>query len=425
VPNIYTPAEDSKPERAILVGLRDARRKESDDSLKELGLLVDTAGGLVAGSLFQKRKSISPGTFLGKGKLGELKTLIERHSADVAVFDEDLSPGQVRNLEKSLGIKVVDRSEVILHIFALRARTREARVQVELAQLEYLLPRLTRLWKHLSRLGGGIGTRGPGETQLEVDRRRVREKIATLKKQLASVEKERRVQRRKRENVFKVSIVGYTNAGKSTLFRALTEAEVFVEDRLFATLDATTRRLKTDRAAPVVITDTVGFIRKLPHHLVTSFRATLEEVIHADLLVHVVDSSSADASQQMEIVADVLTDMGVGDKPAIVALNKTDIAEEETLHGLRYQYPDAVEISALRNENISSLTERILEAARSEKSLATIEIPLTERKLISQLRESCEFVREKTLSDKVRIQLWVGRKELGRLTRRGFSIRMS
>jgi len=391
--------------------------------LKELGLLVDTAGGLVAGSLLQKRKSVSPRTFLGKGKVDELKGLIRQHSADVVVFDEDLSPGQVRNLEKELGIKVVDRSEVILHIFALRARTREARVQVELAQLEYQLPRLTRLWKHLSRLGGGIGTRGPGETQLEVDRRRVRERIATLKKHLAGVEKERRVQRRKREDIFKVSIVGYTNAGKTTLFKALTEAQAFVEDRLFATVDATTRRLRAERTSPVVITDTVGFIRKLPHHLVTSFRATLEEVVQADLLVHVVDSSSSSASHQMEIVEEVLTEMGAGAKPTIVALNKTDIAEEESLQGLRYKCPLAVEISALRKHNVSSLVTRILQAARSEKSLATVEIPLTEKRLISQLRRSCEFVKERMLTDKVRIQLWAGRRELGKLTRRGFSVR--
>jgi GTP-binding protein HflX len=375
--------------------------------------------------LLQKRQSISPGTFLGKGKVQELKSLIEQYSADVAVFDDDLSPGQVRNLEKALGIKVVDRSEVILHIFALRARTREARVQVELAQLEYQLPRLTRLWKHLSRLGGGIGTRGPGETQLEVDRRRVRERIGALKKQLVGVEKERVVQRRKRENVFKVSIVGYTNAGKSTLFRALTETEAFVEDRLFATVDATTRRLSSWKTPPVVITDTVGFIRKLPHHLVTSFRATLEEVIQADLLVHVVDSSSSGARRQMEIVEDVLAELGAGETPVVIALNKTDMAQEEVLQGLRCLRPNAVEISALRRENIEKLVERILEAARSEKSLATVEIPLTETRLISRLREICEFEHEERLPDRIRIRLWAGRKELGRLTRRGFSVRVN
>ncbi|UCF78009.1 MAG: GTPase HflX [Candidatus Eiseniibacteriota bacterium] len=403
--------------------MRDSRGREANDSLEELGLLVDTAGGVVAGHLLQKRESISPRTFLGRGKLEELKGLIGRDSIDVAVFDEDLSPGQVRNLEKELGIKVVDRSEVILHIFALRAKSSEARVQVELAQLEYQLPRLTRLWKHLSRLGGGIGTRGPGETQLEVDRRRVREKIGSLKKQLAGVEKERSVQRKKRENAFRVAIVGYTNAGKSTLFRVLTETEVFVEDRLFATVDATTRRLGSIRAPSTVITDTVGFIKKLPHHLVTSFHATLEEVVQADLLLHVVDSSSSRAAQQAATVEDVLVTMQAGGKPVIIVLNKIDLAEEEALQSLRYQFPSAVEISALKRVNIDALTERILEAVRQRRVLVTVEIPLSEKRLLSHLRESCEFVEERTLTDRVSIQCWAGSDEVGRLSRRGFPVR--
>lgn len=424
VTRIYNTAEQKKPERAILVGLKDSKGRGSDDSLDELGLLVDTAGGTVVGSLFQKRESISPGSFLGKGKLEELKALAEDNSADVVVVDEDLSPGQVRNLEKALQIKVVDRSEVILHIFALRARTREARVQVELAQLEYQLPRLTRLWSHLSRLGGGIGTRGPGETQLEVDRRRVREKIATLKRQLANVENERRIQRKQREDVFRVAIVGYTNAGKSTLFKTLTEADVFIEDRLFATVDARTRRLRSRRVPPIVITDTVGFIRKLPHHLVTSFRATLEEVLQANLLIHVVDSSSPRAEEQLRIVENVLTEIGAGDKPALVALNKVDIAEPDMVRGLKQKSPAAIEISALKRDNIGALTEKITEASRAEKTLATVEIPLAEEGLISYLRNSCEFVRERVLSDKIRIQLWVDQKEIGRLTRKGLSVRV-
>jgi GTP-binding protein HflX len=407
-----------------LVGLKDSKGRGLDDSLDELGLLVDTAGGTVVGNLLQKRDAITPGTFLGKGKLEQLKALVEDNSADVAVFNEDLSPGQVRNLEKALQIKVVDRSEVILHIFALRARTREARVQVELAQLEYQLPRLTRLWRHLSRLGGGIGTRGPGETQLEVDRRRVREKIATLKRQLASVEKERQVQRKQREDVFRVALVGYTNAGKSTLFKALTEAEVFIEDRLFATVDARTRRLHSRRVPPIVITDTVGFIKRLPHHLVTSFRATLEEVLQADLLVHVVDSSSPRAEEQLGTVENVLSEIGAGGKPTFIVLNKIDIAEPETLHGLKQKYPPSIEISAMKRDNIGSLTARITEASRAEKSLATVEIPLTEEGLISYLRSSCEFVRERILSDKIRIQLWADQKELGRLKRKGVSVRV-
>jgi GTPase len=407
-----------------LVGLRDSKGRGSDDSLDELGLLVDTAGGTVVGSLLQKRESITPGTFLGKGKLEELKVLVENSSADVVVFDEDLSPGQVRNLERTIQIKVVDRSEVILHIFALRARTREARVQVELAQLEYQLPRLTRLWRHLSRLGGGIGTRGPGETQLEVDRRRVREKIATLKRQLARVERERQVQRKQREEAFRVGIVGYTNAGKSTLFKALTEAEVFIEDRLFATVDARTRRLSSQKVPSIVITDTVGFIRKLPHHLVTSFRATLEEVLQADLLVHVVDSSSTRAGEQLVIVENVLSEIGAGEKTTIIALNKIDIAEFETVQGLKQRYPAAIEISALKKDNIGSLIERITEASRAAKSLATVEIPLAEEGLISYLRSSCEFMRETILSDKIRIQLWADQKELGRLKGKGLSVRV-
>jgi GTP-binding protein HflX len=393
--------------------------------LNELALLVDTAGGTVAGNLLQKRESISSGTFLGKGKVEELKGLIQETSADIAVFDADLSPGQVRNLEKSLGVKVVDRSEVILDIFAQRARTREARVQVELAQLEYLLPRLTRLWKHLSRLGGGIGTRGPGETQLEVDRRRVRERIAHLKKQLSKVEKERRVQRQSREEVFSAAIVGYTNAGKSTLFRALTRTDTFVEDRLFATLDAKARRLHGRRVPAVIVFDTVGFIKNLPHHLITSFRATLEEVLNANLLVHVVDASSAQASEQIGVVEDVLADIGAGGKRTILALNKMDVADPDAVRGLKQGHPGAVELSALTGENTGALVQRILEVVRSDKVLATVEVPLSEDGLIAYLRRSCEFAQEKVLADRIRIRCWASKKDLGRLSRKGLLVRVS
>ena len=405
--------------------MKDSGPGNGNESLDELALLVDTAGGTVAGRLLQKRESISSGTFLGKGKVEELKDLMEEHRADIAVFDVDLSPGQVRNLEKHVNAKVVDRSEVILDIFAQRARTREARVQVELAQLEYLFPRLTRLWKHLSRLGGGIGTRGPGETQLEVDRRRVRERIASLKKQLSKVEKERRVQRKSREDVFAVAIVGYTNAGKSTLFRALTEADTLIEDRLFATLDAKARRLHGRKVPPVVVTDTVGFIRKLPHHLVTSFRATLEEVLNAGLLVHVVDSSSPHAGDQIRVVEEVLTEIGAGGKRTVLALNKTDVADPDAVRGLKQRHPGAVEISALTGENTDALVDRIVETSRSDKVLATVEIPLTEDGLIAYLRGSCEFAQEKVLSDRVRIRLWAGKKELGRLSRKGLPVKVS
>jgi len=386
---------------------------------------VDTAGGTVVGNLLQKRESITPGTFLGRGKLEELKAMVEERSADLVVFDSDLSPGQVRSLEKGLGIKVVDRSEVILDIFAQRARTREARIQVELAQLEYLLPRLTRLWQHLSRLGGGIGTRGPGETQLEVDRRRVREKIATLKRQLSRVEKERQVQRKARRNVYSVAIVGYTNAGKSTLFRALTETDTFIEDRLFATLDAKARRLHGRKVPPIVVSDTVGFIRKLPHHLITSFHATLEEVLSADLLVHVVDSSSPHVDEQMEVVEGVLQEIGAVGRHTIIAFNKTDVSDPDTVRGLKRKHPGAIELSALRRENIDRLEEKILEAVRTERSLATVEIPLSDERLIAHLRSSCEIVQEKILSDKMRMQLWMDEREMGALTRKGITVEVN
>ena len=409
----------------MLVGLKDSGTGSRNESLDELALLVDTAGGVVAGRLLQKRESISSGTFLGKGKIQELKDLIHDCQADVVVFDADLTPGQVRNLEKSLEAKVVDRSEVILDIFAQRARTREARVQVELAQLEYLLPRLTRLWKHLSRLGGGIGTRGPGETQLEVDRRRVRERIASLKRQLSRVEKERRVQRQSREDVFSAAIVGYTNAGKSTLFRALTGADTLIEDRLFATLDAKARRLHGRRVPAVVVTDTVGFIRKLPHHLVTSFRATLEEVLNARLLVHVVDSNSTQADEQIRVVEEVLAEIGAGGKRTVVVLNKTDVADPDVVRGLKQKHPGAVELSALTGDNTDALIQRIFKEVRSDKVLATVEIPLAEEGLISYLRGCCEFAQEKVLSDRIRIRLWADKKELGRLSRKGIPVRVS
>ena len=250
----------------------------------------------------QRRQTLSPGTFLSRGKLDELKNLAQNGEMDLVVFDDDLSPAQVKNLEQKLECKILDRSELILAIFAEHARTRESRLQVELAQLEYLLPRLTRMWGHLSRQQGGIGTKGPGETQLEADRRRVREKIAFLKRKLQEVDRERQVQRARRSDVHRTALVGYTNAGKSTLLNALTGADVLVEDKLFATLDATVRRFRFPTGEVTLFTDTVGFIRKLPHHLVASFRSTLDEVVEADLLVHVVDASSPAAIQQIEAV---------------------------------------------------------------------------------------------------------------------------
>jgi GTP-binding protein HflX len=351
------------PERAILAG-RATRGREDSVTLAELKLLAETAGAQVRGEVVQRRGPIRASTFLSKGKIEEIQERAAEERAGLLLLDDDLSPAQHRNLEKELGMRVVDRSGLILDIFARRARTREARLQVELAQLEYLLPRLTRMWEHLGRLGGGIGTRGPGETQLEVDRRRIRERIARLKRDLEGVVRERRVQRKGRRDCFKVSLVGYTNAGKSTLFNALARANVYVEDQLFATLDPTTRAIAAEGPVRVLLTDTVGFIRKLPAHLVASFRATLEEVTEADLLLHVVDATEPDPDAHIEAVHTVLEGLDALQRPRLLVFNKIDALlahqDEIALLGLRAQYPGAVFLSATTREGIPDLRRAIV-----------------------------------------------------------------
>jgi GTP-binding protein HflX len=353
-------------ERAILAGLKPRTwHEENGDCLTELRLLAETAGAQVRGEVLQRRGPVRASTFLSKGKIDEVRTLSGEERATLLLLDEDLSPAQSKNLGEQLNMKVVDRSGLILDIFSRRARTREARLQVELAQLEYLLPRLTRMWEHLSRLGGGIGTRGPGETQLEVDRRRVRERIAKLKRELDRVVRERRVQRRGRRDCFKVSLVGYTNAGKSTLFNALTRASVYVEDQLFATLDPTTRVFSVDRDTRALLTDTVGFIRKLPPHLVASFRATLEEVAEADLLLHVVDATEPDIDAHIQAVETVLESIGAMGIPRLTVFNKIDaVSDEVSALGLRARYPGAVFASALTREGLPELKEATMRYVR-------------------------------------------------------------
>ncbi len=357
----------------------ESERLHLDRSLEELALLADTAGAIVADVLVQRRGTIHPATFLGKGKVEELKALAESCDAALVIFDDDLSPAQVKNLEKALQRKVIDRSELILDIFARRARTRESRLQVELAQLEYTLPRLTGMWKHLERQAGGIGTRGPGETQLETDRRMVREKIARLKRELESVERERETQRARRRREFRAALVGYTNAGKSTLFNALTHADVFVENRLFATLDSTTRQMVSPAREVALVTDTVGFIRKLPHHLVASFHSTLVEAIEADVLLHVTDASDPDFRRHLTAVDQVLDRILTEPRPPrIMVFNKADRLSDEEQSVLRVEFPDCTVVSALTGAGLDALRSDVFQRAaertrRTRRFAATTE----------------------------------------------------
>jgi len=318
------------PERALLVGVvakGNADRWLGQDSIEELAQLAGTAGVKVVGKLTQRLPAPSKTHYLGKGKLDELLSLKSSANYNVVIFDDELSPLQQRNLEDALQVKVIDRSALILDVFAKRARTREGQLQVELAQHQYLLPRLAGQWSHLERLGGGIGTRGPGEAQLETDKRLIRQKIHHLKEQLEEIRKHRTLyrQHRRKSGIPIVALVGYTNTGKSTLLNALSQADVFVEDKLFATLDPTTRRLTLPDKSAVLITDTVGFIRKLPLTIVTAFRATLEELAEASMLLHIVDLTCHNAAEQWQTVEDILTDLNLADKPRITALNKIDL----------------------------------------------------------------------------------------------------
>jgi GTP-binding protein HflX len=343
-------------EKAVLVGHAGREKQHLERSMEELALLADTAGAKVLGSLVQRRGSTHPATFIGKGKVEELKALAESTGAEMIIFDDDLSPAQVRNLEKATNCKVIDRSELILDIFARRARTRESRLQVELAQLEYTLPRLMGMWKHLERQAGGIGIRGPGETQLETDRRLVRDRIAKLKEALRAVEKERETQRHRRRREFRASLVGYTNAGKSTLFNALTKSEVFVENRLFATLDSTTRQMVSRERQMALLTDTVGFIRKLPHHLVASFHSTLVEAIEADLLLHVTDAADPDFRRHLTAVDEVLDKILTDPRPPrLMVFNKCDRLDPDEAAALKVEFPDCHVVSARTGEGLAAL----------------------------------------------------------------------
>jgi GTP-binding protein HflX len=401
-------------ERALLVSVALPERPwVGDDPLDELRGLATTAGAVVVGGLCQRRQKINPATYIGKGKLQELQEQVEATDADVVIFDNDLSAPQARNLEKATKVKVLDRSELILDIFATRARSVEARLQVELAQLEYSLPRLRQMWSHLGRIKGGIGLRGPGETQLEEDRRLVDHRIRDLKSRLVEVQarKEREVRSRREEHT--VSLVGYTNAGKSTLMNALTGAGVLAEDKLFSTLDTRTRQWHLKDWGRILLSDTVGFIRDLPHHLIASFKATLEEARQARLLLHVVDASNPTAEEQIKAVNAVLAELGCGDKSTQLVLNKADrLSDPSLLHVLQRHHPRSVAVSAIKGEGLDALREAVIEALSADFANAEIDAEAGNGKVLSYLAAHADIYRQEYRDNRVTVYCYLPRRLL-------------
>ena len=412
-------------EKSILVGviLPDSEASH-DDPLDEIRGLAKTAGLIVVGGMLQKRQQVDIATYIGSGKVNELKELVEAHEADLVVFDNDLGPGQTRNLERLLGVKVIDRTEVILDIFATHARTHEAHMQVELAQLEYAMPRLKRMWTHLSRYKGGIGVRGPGEKQLEEDRRLVVHRIQELKAKLAKVQARKEREVAARSDVPTVSLVGYTNAGKSTLMNALTDAGVLVEDKLFATLDTRTRRWRFRGGGHVLLSDTVGFIRHLPHALVASFKATLEEARQADLLLHVVDASSPEAEMQIQAVKTVLEELGLAEHPTILVLNKADrVPDRSFLDVLRAHHRDSVVISAAKGEGLDGLEQAVRDALHERALDAEVETGVANGRVLAYLAQHARIERQTYEDDRVLLQCRVPRRCLDFLYEHGAEVR--
>lgn len=362
--------------------------------MHELGELVKTAGGVVAGEMVQNKADIETATYMGEGKLEELKTAAEALEADTVVFDDELSPIQMRNITDYLGIKVLDRSMLILDIFAMRAKSGEGKLQVELAQLKYRLPRLRGFGTEMSRTGAGIGTRGPGETRLESDRRHIRRRIGALEEEIRELKKHRLLirDRRKKDGVIIAALVGYTNAGKSTLLNTLTDADVFAEDKLFATLDPTSRAITLDDNRKILLVDTVGFIRKLPHHLIEAFKSTLEEAVVADVLVHVIDASCEEMDNQIEVVERVLNDIGAVGKPVVAVFNKYDKLDETPVAAIKSD--KRVYISAKNKTNIQDLIDALADAAPGKKQYVRVCIPYSEGALVSALHESEKVISE-------------------------------
>jgi GTP-binding protein HflX len=398
----------------VLVGIEDA------EDLDELRELLKTAGGYEVGRMVQSRDKKNSAFFIGKGKLKELMLLSQAMDANLVVFDEELSGSQIRNLEESLGLKVIDRTQLILDIFAQRARSREGKLQVELAQLKYMMPRLIGMAQHMSRTGSGIGSRGPGEKKLEVDKRRIRDRLNDLENELKDVKKQRDLQREGRvsRKVFQICLVGYTNSGKSTLLNNLAEADIYAKDQLFATLDPTTRKVTLHNGKEVLVTDTVGFIKKLPHDLVEAFKSTLEEVLYADLLIHVVDGSNPDYETQVRVVMDVLTELGADDKNTIMAINKIDKCPSRFVIEEYKDQEDAVHISAIERTGLPRMISLIEKYAGMQSKTVELLIPYSDGSMVSTIYGSAnEVVEEQYREDGIYIKAEVDEISYGRLVK--------
>jgi len=401
-------------ERAVLVGI------ENEEALEELRELLKTAGGKELSRMIQTRDKKDNAYFIGKGKLKELSLLVQTVDANLVVFDEELSGAQIRNLEEVLGIKVIDRTQLILDIFAQRAKSREGKLQVELAQLKYAMPRLIGLGGQLSRTGGGIGTRGPGEKKLEIDRRRIRDRVNDLQNEIKEIKKQRSVQRVSREanNVFQACLVGYTNAGKSTLLNSLADADIYAMDQLFATLDPTTRKVTLESGKEILITDTVGFIKKLPHDLVEAFKSTLEEVLYADLLIHVVDGSNKDYDQQIKVVLEVLKELGAENKAMITAINKMDKVEDFTEINVKStEEAPVVYLSALNKSGFDNLMLEIDKFAAQKWKIVELMVPYTDGAMNSMVHNNCRVIAEDYREEGVYVKAEIDPITYGRLAK--------
>ncbi len=415
---------DPRKESALLVGVQHRGQTGADleDTLEELAQLTDTAGGVVVGQFVCRQDHPHPGHYIGKGKAEEIAEWIATHKPATVIFDDELSPAQGRNLEKIFKTKVIDRTQMILDIFAQHARTKEGCLQIELAQLGYLLPRLRRMWTHLERQKGGIGMHGPGESQLETDRRRIEERMARIRKDLTQVQRHRQELRRgrRRHGWALASLVGYTNAGKSTLLNALTDANVKAYDQLFATLDPTTRQVELPDNQSILLTDTVGFIRKLPHGLVESFKATLEEVVEADLLVHVIDASHPGVEKQIKAVHAVLEEIGAGEKPVLNVLNKVDLLEDNSeILFWQQEHREALPISAAQGVGLDRVVDAVREHQRGGSLDLTLRVPVSDGKALNFL-ENRATVHDRTYTDQsVTLRLTIGRRQLDQLRATG------